>query len=176
MDGHDRRFERPWIPPEEQHGQHQHPRHPDEEPAFLSAPETGQRKPEGHSVIEVFPNVLELVAVAEDEQVQQGHGGEDAAGVQAESPATQLHPVRFRLSHCDGVSDGRGQGRSEGQREEQASEGGRPGPFSEIGDVHGRRAQGASVASARLCDCSLYLLGHFMSISPAMNWPSTTRP
>ena len=84
MDGHDRSFESSGLPSEEEHGEHQHPRHPDEESALLSAPETGQREPEWHGVIEVFPNVLELVAVAEDEQVQQGYGRQNAADVEAE--------------------------------------------------------------------------------------------
>ena len=131
--------------------QHVVPEHPKQESAFLSAPKCAQHKAHGHFVVQVLPDVLELIAMPKEQHENQGNDAQGAGGVCEECAATQGH-VAAKERHSGE------HGRRECQRHEASSKNCGPHPFAEV--FH------QASASSRWF-CSLYFDGHFMSISVA---------
>ena len=71
----------------DEQGEHVVPEHPQQKSAFLAAPERTQHEAHGHLVVEVLPDVLELVTMAKEQHEDQGDDAKGAPHVGEERNA-----------------------------------------------------------------------------------------
>ena len=68
-------------PSQNEQRKHIVPKHPQQKPALLAAPKGAEHEAHGHVVVQVFPDVLELVAVPKEEHENQRNDPQGAAGM-----------------------------------------------------------------------------------------------
>ena len=73
--------------------QHVVPKHPQEKPTFLSAPKCAQDEAHRHCVIQVLPDVLELIAVETKQDKDQSDHGESGHGVNLKRAFAPIVPT-----------------------------------------------------------------------------------
>ena len=147
-------------PLQDEQRKHVVPEHPQQEPAFLASPKGAEHKTHGHVVVEVLPDVLELVPVPKEEHENQGDDPQGAAGMGQVGPPAQVK-VAFPKRPCGH------QGRHKRERHQKPASVRHPNPFSQV--FH-------QASASTKWFCSLYFDGHFINISVARKcvpfaWP-----
>ena len=146
--------------PEDEKRQHVVPEHPKQESAFLTAPKRAQDEAHGHGVVEVFPDVLEFVAMAKEQHEHQGNHPGRAQDVNEKGLASR--------GDISLEKERRGQqGRGKPRGYQSPASVGQTDPFTHV--LH--HASGSSKWF-----CSLYFEGHFMSMSVALKCSPSARP
>ena len=138
-------------PSQDEQRKHIVPKHPQQKPALLAAPKGAEHEAHGHVVVEVFPDVLELIAVPKKEHENQRDDPQGAACMGQVGTSSEVEVSFPKRPGCH-------QSRHKCERHQEPAGVRHPNPFPQV--FH-------QASASTKWFCSLYFEGHFISISVA---------